>query len=151
MSDMLKIFLTSSLTIFGGVLVFTTGQIISKFLIEPIHEQSKCIGEIADALIFYADIYGNPGCQMLGESEGKREETSKSLRQYASLLISKTHMIKLYSLLSMLSIVPRQKNILDASKELIRLSNSVYSSTCEFNMVSRNKIMKALNIKLEIK
>lgn len=43
MSDAL---LTSSLTILGGVVVFSLSQIVQKFLIEPVHEQAKVIGEI---------------------------------------------------------------------------------------------------------
>ena len=147
MTELYKIVLTSCLTIFGGVFVFTIGQLISKFLIEPIHEQSKCIGEIADALIFYANLYASPGTDM----PEKRHEASKSLRQYGSLIISKTHMIKFYSLLEKLGLVRKQKDILEASQELIRLSNSIYSGKYVFNITSRQKIMKALNIRLEIK
>lgn len=44
MDDLTKILLTSSLTVLGGVLVFVTGQLIVKFLIEPIHELKKIIG-----------------------------------------------------------------------------------------------------------
>ncbi len=54
-------YLTASITILGGFIVFVLGQIVVKFFIEPIHEQSKTIGEIAYSLIFYANLYSNPG------------------------------------------------------------------------------------------
>ncbi|MCJ7635467.1 hypothetical protein MUP77_24145, partial [Candidatus Bathyarchaeota archaeon] len=61
MSELFKIVLTSSLTIFGGIVVLTMGQIITKFFIEPIHEQFRLIGEINDSLIYYANVYCNAG------------------------------------------------------------------------------------------
>ena len=152
MNELYKIFLTSGLTIFGGVLVFSIGQIVSKFLIEPIYEQSKCIGEIADALIFYADVYSDPGYQKLGESEGRREEARKSLRQYASLLISKTHMVRCYALFEKIKCmrVPTRKNIFEASENLIGLSNSSTSGDSETNQIRRKEIMTALDIKVKM-
>lgn len=47
-------------TVVSGTLVFVVGQIILKFIIEPIHKQKEIIGEIADALIYYANLYTHP-------------------------------------------------------------------------------------------
>src|SRR5688500_11232023 len=52
MSELLKI----ALTAVGGVTVFVIGQLVAKFLIEPIHEQKKLIGEIAGTIIFYSNV-----------------------------------------------------------------------------------------------
>jgi hypothetical protein len=52
--ELVKIFLTSRLTIVGDVLVLTRGQVIQKFLLEPVHEQSPAIGEIYFGLMYYA-------------------------------------------------------------------------------------------------
>jgi hypothetical protein len=52
--ELVKIFLTSSLTIAGDVLVLTRGQVIQKFLLEPVQEQSPAIGEICFDLTYYA-------------------------------------------------------------------------------------------------
>jgi len=38
--------LTSAFTIFGGVVVYVTGQIIMKIFIDPIHEQKRVIAGI---------------------------------------------------------------------------------------------------------
>ena len=54
-------FLIASITIFGGFVVFVLGQMTLKFLIEPIHSQAEITGQIAHSLIFYANLYGNPG------------------------------------------------------------------------------------------
>lgn len=150
MSELFRIVLTSSFTVIGGIFIFSMGQIIVKFFIEPIHEQARCIGEIADALIFYADIYSNPGYPSLGEGPLRRDETVRTLRQYASLLISKTHMVRCYGLFEKLKCVPTRKNIFEASQNLIGLSNSIHSGSPDFNMARRSKIMKALNIKIKM-
>src|SRR5687768_13838110 len=55
MSEELKIILTSSFTILGGIIIFVVGQVVAKFIIEPLYEQSKLIGEIANSLIYYAN------------------------------------------------------------------------------------------------
>lgn len=90
-NELFKIILISCLTVLGGIVVFVMGQIITKFFIEPLHEQSKLIGEIAYSLIFYANLYSNPGS---GNFE-KIEEASKVLRQQASQLLEKSYAIKL--------------------------------------------------------
>lgn len=120
MSELYKIILTSSLTILGGVVVYVTGQIISKFFIEPIHEQKKIIGEIADALIFYANVYCNPGTG----SKKKMNEASERLRQLATLLHSKTHLIPWYKFFEKIRVVVESSSIEKASTKLIGLSNS---------------------------
>ena len=57
----LESIVTASLTVIIGVTVYASSQIVSKFLIEPIHKQDEIRGEIADSLAFYANIYCNPG------------------------------------------------------------------------------------------
>ena len=51
----------NTLTLLVGILVFVGGQLVGKFLIEPLHEQRKCIGAIPDALIFYAGTKAREG------------------------------------------------------------------------------------------
>jgi hypothetical protein len=150
MSEIFKIVLTSSFTIVGGVIIFVMGQIISKFLIEPIHEQRKTIGEIADSLIFYANVYGNPG---LGPKE-KMDEAYQRLRELATLLQSKTHLIPFYSFFSSCGMVQKPSDIQEASSQLIGLSNSVYQppddpvGTALSNAGRADKIKRLLNLGL---
>ena len=146
MSDLFKIFLTSSLTVVGGVLIFVIGQIIEKFLIEPIHEQSNVIGEIADSLIFYADLYSNPG---IGKPE-EMDEASQALRRQASRLMARTHAIRCYWLMQLLRIVPKHKDILKARQNLIGLSNSIHRNDpglSEVNDARRREIEESLRIR----
>lgn len=111
-----------TLTILGGVSVFVLGQVFLKFLIEPLHDLRKFRGEIANTLIFYANVYCNPG---IGPRE-EMDEAQKVLRQQASQLLAKAHALPWYGLWAFLRAVPSRKNILEASGCLIGLSNSVH-------------------------
>jgi len=54
MSELEKITWTAAFTIFGGVLVYVIGQLLSKFLIDPTHELKKVIGQVRFNLAFHA-------------------------------------------------------------------------------------------------
>jgi len=147
MSELEKIFLTSALTIFGGVLVYVIGQILVKFVIEPIHEQKKLLGEIADSLIFYSNIYTSPGL-----IPKKSHEAHEKFRQQATLLLSKTHMIPNYSFFSCLGMVVCQRDIEEAFSNLIGLSNSVFRSPNDSgtrNSDTAKKIKSLLKLKIK--
>ena len=146
MSDLFKIFLTSSLTVVGGVLVLVVGRIIEKFLIEPVHEQSNVIGEIADSLIFYANLYSNPG---VGKPE-EMDEASRALRQQASRLMARTHAVRCYWLMQLLRIVPKHRDTLRARENLMGLSNSIHRDDPrlpEVNNARRKQIEESLHIR----
>lgn len=135
--------LTAAFTILGGVIIYTLGQIIAKFFIEPIHKQLMCIGKISDSLIFYANQYSNPGSGMPDEMD----KVQRILRQQASLLVSKTHVIKWYGFFEIFKFVPKRIAISEASRELIGLSNSIHEGRSDFNTARVKNIKKALNIK----
>ncbi len=116
--------LTSVLTIFGGVLIFVTGQIFLKFFIEPVHQLRAYIGRITDSLIFYANVYGNPGSLSIEEAK----KASDDLRKLASELMSKTAVIPCYGFWSFLRVVPRFSDIRDTHRNLIGLSNGVFNT-----------------------
>ena len=138
--------LIAAITIFGGFVIFVLGQIILKFLIEPIHKQSETIGQIAHHLIFYANLYTNPGA-------GTRDEMDKAscaLRTQAADLIAKTHVIKIYSFWQFLKLIPKRSDIIAAHKNLIGLSNIVYDNTVRTGREPddmRKEIETLLNIK----
>ena len=122
MSEAFKIFLTSGLTVLGGVLIYTLGQFISKFFIEPIHAQAKCIEHISHSLIFYANVY----CNVSNKQHDIREKISNTIRHQASVLISRTNMIRVYSFFEHLKLVPKRDDVDKAVAELIGLSNSIF-------------------------
>lgn len=137
-----EIILTSGLTIVGGVLILVAGQIAIKFFLEPVHEFRKYLGEIQDALIFYAN---------LPTYEGANEETRKTVleakdlfRQQASRLIARKKIIPWYKCLVKLKIVAPEKNIEEIHRGLIGLSNSVMGPGHDDVKYFRDSIIKNL-------
>jgi hypothetical protein len=150
MSEELKI----ALTVLGGLVVFVTGQIVVKFIIEPIHDQKKLIGEIAGTIIFYCNVGAGmeqhyyDQIKAINKSDdpmkgilidrykdlinahwGKSDEASKVLRQQATELLGKTHAIPLYRLWAFLRRVPKLDDVIEASTQLIGMSNSTHSDS----------------------
>lgn len=142
------VFLTAFFTILPGVIIYVSGQIFSKFFIDPIHVQREIIGEIEDALIFYRNVYSNPGVL----PKEKNDEASARLRQLSTLLRSKTHRIPWYWFFEKLKMVLKFNDINGAAKELIGLSNTLsVKSDANFDTVQINnehekKIVKFLNL-----
>lgn len=111
--------LTSSFTVLGGVLIFVLGQIILKFIVEPLYEQSKLIGEITASLIYYIDLKAGGRFKMIDN-----KESTIVLRKQASDIIWRTYAIPVYWLWTILG-RPAVVNVIRASKELILLSDNV--------------------------
>jgi hypothetical protein len=167
MSELFKIILTSSLTIFGGILVFVIGQVVVKFIIEPLHEQAKLIGEIANSLIFFANVgavsalisvyleelqgiskqndLDEPVRKLVTEiyqdlikrESSRSEEATTILRQQASQLMGTTHAIPKYWLWASLGVVPKREDVIVASQELIGLSNEKHKSTARAREIAK--------------
>lgn len=145
------IILTSVFTIMGGVIVFCITQIVLKFFIEPIQKLDMCRGEICDVLIFNRNIYLNPNT--FGKE--KELEVSIEIRKLATKLLSINNMIRWNNFFSSLNLSIKEKNILEAHKALIGLSNSIgpvspneVQDTIKIISSYENEIIKALNIRI---
>lgn len=171
MSD---IFLTSGLTILGGIIIFVGGQIVTRFIIEPFYEQFKLIGEIANSLIYYGNVdeavelhyreqllaiskrddIEEPERKLLIEryeelirdQSRQVREAKIVLRQQASQLMGRTNAIPFYGLWVAFSFwhLPTRKSVNEASQELIGLSNDTSKSTDN----RTKKIAKCLRMKI---
>lgn len=147
MSELTKVFLTAAITIIGSIIIVVIGQIIIKFVIEPIHEQKKHIAEINNVLIFYANQFG-----LYSGKNDQGDKVVDDVRNLSTKLRATTHLIPMYRLLSCLKIVKRKESIDKACSALIGLSNSVYKNgNHEFPHINANRkiISDALNIYLE--
>ena len=140
---------TGSTTALFGTLVLVFGQVISKFLIDPIHEQRKTLGEIAYNLTFLA----NAG-SMLAQVEVNGEkilasadprEATATVRRLASQLRASLKTIPLYDSLASINIVPKQNDVIKASTLMIGWSNEIWGGGRPNDR--RKQIAKALNIK----
>lgn len=145
---------TALITILTGVLVLTCGQIIIKFFIEPLQMQKKCIEEISYYIVFYADIWGNPGT----DSPEERKKASKKFRGLAGKIISTTTSIKFYYpfFIKFKIGIPYEKiNIVKSN--LIVISHSVWAGdqTSRSRLVDKNlqkvyEIEEALDLKTNL-
>lgn len=162
MSELLKIILTSVLTVMVGVTVFVMGQIFVRFFIEPVHELRKAIGDVGDVLIYYAHLYmhpkeitaeagnwsaGSPLPPVYGEERGG---ASDALRQKASLLFIRANAVPKYDWFVRLKVIPPWESLKTAHKELINLSNSVSRGNPLVNTERRRVITEALNLDIGI-
>lgn len=149
MSELTQIMLTSAITICGGILVLIAGQWVLRFIIEPIQERSRLIGEITGSLILYANISATatdaelsnltpPGegsnirQKMVFEHQkaeiqkrwDREDEAAEICRKQASELLRITNAIVGYRMWSSLGFLPRLDDVIEASSELIGFSNS---------------------------
>ncbi|WP_126454824.1 hypothetical protein [Sulfuriflexus mobilis] len=112
------------LTILSGVAIFVIGQVFLKLVIEPVHRFRSTISDISYALVYYADIYSNPGVT----GEDRETETKQKLRTLSSDLNAATYLIPKYDLVRHLFGLPHRDNIVKAVGLLIGLSNSLRAS-----------------------
>jgi hypothetical protein len=124
MSELEKIFLTSGLTIFGGLSVYVVGQLLSRFIIDPVHELRKTIGEVRFNLAFHAATIHTP----IGRSKETSDKAHEALMKSSCELIAKLQAIPCYGSLSSAfrQSLPPRKAIEDAAVQLRGLSTYVH-------------------------
>jgi len=124
MSELWRIVLTACITIGGGIIVYVVGRLLVALFVEPIHRLHGFIGEIADSLTSYADVYGNPSGVI--NYRGKADEAAKVFRRQATQLRARLYAIRWYCLALSLGLVRRKSKIEEASKKLVQLSSLVH-------------------------
>jgi hypothetical protein len=117
--------LTVFFTILTGVAIFVLGQIIVRFLIEPVQEMKRTIGQISHSLTEHANVIQNPGLP----KDKMIENTSQHLRNLSAQLESHLYLIPVYELTSKIFSLPSKNNVLKSARSLMGLSNSVYRAT----------------------
>jgi hypothetical protein len=121
---------SAPLTVLLAVLVYVLGQLIQRFIIDPITEQRKTIGEIANSLLYLGNIsgvaYAKANNLPIGYPE-EPEKASSTLRLLAGRLRASLWTIPFYSLWSALRFFPSRNDVLMASRSLVGWSNSLYT------------------------
>jgi hypothetical protein len=112
-------------TILSGVLIFVLGQIFIKFIVEPLHEQSILIGKIANALVYYIDTEKGETFTLIDS-----KQAPIVLREHASNLMGISYAIPFYWFWELCG-RPLRKNIVEASQELLALSNKIDKSSLD--------------------
>ena len=135
---------TACLTVIVGTLVYSLGRIIEKFYIEPIHDLRRTIAEIAQELIFWANIYTAGGLA----KEDVMNEASSTLRRLSSKLRACQNVVPFRGPLCRVTRLPLKDDVFKAARGLIGLSNMVYDGDDTRNSKKRDEIASLLEIDL---
>lgn len=153
--------------IITGVIVFTLGQILVRFFLEPLHEFKKTLAEIHQTLLFHANNYGQqykffddyildpniPDFQRnerIQSHKNWNEHLNKAqdeTRTAAAKLIGRAGAIPFYSIFAMLKLTPTESEILEAKHILIGLSNAFPGSDPLKTSNKADQLAKILKLK----
>jgi hypothetical protein len=133
--------MSAVLSVVIALIVFVITQSILKFVIEPIQEQKRLIGEVAHALSIYAYIQ---------DVRKEGDEPEKTLRSLSGRLWASLWSIPFYDALASLGIVPKATDVMAAATELRIWSYSVTSfESADSNMRHMDAIAQRLGITLK--
>jgi len=138
--------------------VFVVGQAILKFVVEPIEEQRKLIGEVAYALRFYANV---SLIRMLSPKDVARkqeyyarkqevDEMKKALLELSSRVLASLWAIPFYDTLALLGSVPKKYDVLEASDHLVEWSQTLYGMKGKERSRHREIVANRLGISKKI-
>ena len=132
-----------------GVSIFVLGQIVQRFLLEPMQEQRRAIGDIATAYIMYANIghaayHKGRGLELAYPDTP--EQASRNLRFYASRMHASLWTIPFYRVWAFFRLVPRRKTVRELTRELVAWSNSLHDGEPG---IPREQVAKLLNLPRE--
>ena len=137
-------------TILAGVAVFVLGQIVLKWMIEPIQELRKLKGEI---LFHLANDHATIQNAKIVEKEAARE-VGRTLERLGASLLANQHLIPMYSRIQRVFQLPDREKIQFAAKRLRLISNSIFSETHDIHYrldLYRMDVCEALDIEDPIK
>ncbi|MEI8615031.1 hypothetical protein P4S54_15750 [Shewanella sp. PP-He15 brown] len=120
-------------TVIAGVTVFVTGQIIIKFMVEPILELKSLLGKITQIFL------RNQG-QII--SANANQEIEDLIFTLASELLQRRQAILWYKYLSCIYGLPTYKNVLNAAKELNLIGNLVSTQKADEQVKIYNAMAK---------
>ena len=135
----------------AGVTVYVIGQLLSKFLLEALHELRKAVGEVRFNLAFHAPTIHTP----IGRSKETSRAAQQALMASSCNLIARLHAVPGYAMLRILSFgtLPNGKDIEAAAVLLRGLSTYVHEegdqANANINEVNKrvSKIEKLLRLK----
>ena len=133
---------TAIITALLAVLVFVFTQSFLKPALEPIQEQKKLMGEVAHALLFYANVFYVGRGELKNEHRREElEEARKVLQGLAGRLRTSLWTVPFYDTLARLGLVPKKEDVLEASTQLVGWSNSLYDRGGDENLNKRLTII----------
>ena len=119
--ELFKVVLTASFTLIGGVILLVFSQILTRFVVDPLLDFRRLLGEVGHTLVFYSHYLFNPA-QMASTPEF--QQATRECRNLASRLRSFSNAVPFYAALACVRFVPRHDSVYQASAALINLSNT---------------------------
>lgn len=119
MNEVWKIVLTACVTILGGVIVFSAGQLIQRFWIEPLHQLRTAIAKVEHLLVLYGDVVPRTGSL----PDERRAKAREAFCQAAAEL--RSHLYTTGRAGLWISRLPSQDKLLEAAGCPIGMANSL--------------------------
>lgn len=110
-------------TVVTGTTVYVLGQMVSKFVIDPVYEMRRKVLKTRDDVSFYSNIYTNWARPDAFPVDTVRS-TSLALRQASMGLSAAVGAVLFYGLWVRIGLLPEKEKIRVAARDLIYLSNS---------------------------
>jgi hypothetical protein len=146
MRELDRIVLTACLTLGGGVVLLIITQIFTRFVVDPLVDFRRLLGEVAYTLILNSNLLFNAS-QTAGTSEF--QEARQECRTLASRLHAFSAAVPLYHSLSRIGLVPCHGYVYDAAAQLIGLSNTTATTPPDIVRQRYERISKLLRIRTE--
>ncbi len=134
------------LTIIGGVFVFVLSQLFNEYRLKPIQKYKELRANISYNLTLYANLYLNPVEYKLVNAKEEIDNASTELRRLAAEVDA---MIELKPRVSLL--IARKKILADVSRNLIGLSNNLYSPHPDISIEHNEKRCREIYRLLKMK
>ncbi len=149
--EILDSLLTILITVLSGVLVYIFGEILQTIWLSPLQKFKSIKHDVAVTLTFYSRIYNNP-IDFAHATLSTREEYSEVSDKIRNLSCELKGYIETLSWIKIG--IPAKKDLLEASKLLMGLSNSLHTpynvqpTTEDFlrNKNTEEKIFKLLGM-----
>ena len=114
-------------TIIAGVIVFVACEWIKEIWLSPLQEYKKLKAKTSQMLIQYAHFYSNPITIINGKGTNENyDKASEEIRSLASELSAFTEIMPFIHIG-----IPGAKHVAEASKNLIGISNSFYTTNVD--------------------
>ena len=138
---------------------FVITQSILKFVIEPIQEQRRLTGKVAQALVVYDNVsIDAPPATVATDRDAfarqleEVDKVTKELRTLAGSLLSSLWSIPGYRVFTLFNAVHAPTNVLRASQELIGWSNNLVGENASETTSRRQQIIsEELGIKRKLR
>lgn len=108
-------------TVLSGTLVFILGQILQRFVLEPIQKYKSTVGRIDNKLKFYANILTNT---IFGQDKNMMVEITDTMRNLSCDIESDYKQIPFSAFFSKIRVVESKKDVTRVAQGLIFLSNA---------------------------